>query len=115
MLHNLCRNDSSKCVLVCSRGGGGLLEKRMELVSELWENDIKVCSYNYNFFSFFLTTKSSNDICDCVFFNQAEFVPIVDPSPKEQYDYAKEHDIKCLIEMSEGSVKVILSRRYLFP
>ncbi|GKD86368.1 EIF-2-alpha kinase GCN2 isoform X1, partial [Tanacetum coccineum] len=71
------RNDSSKSVLVCSRGGGGLLEKRMELVSELWEDDIK-----------------------------AEFVPFVDPSPKEQYDYAKEHGIKCLIEMSEGSVKI---------
>ncbi|GJU33651.1 EIF-2-alpha kinase GCN2 isoform X1 [Tanacetum coccineum] len=61
------RNESSKSVLVCSRGGGGLLEKRMEL---------------------------------------AEFVPVVDPSPKEQYDYAKEHDIKCQIEMSEGSVKI---------
>nr|GEX49592.1 eIF-2-alpha kinase GCN2 isoform X1 [Tanacetum cinerariifolium]GEX51228.1 eIF-2-alpha kinase GCN2 isoform X1 [Tanacetum cinerariifolium] len=78
------RNESSKSVLVCSRGGGGLLEKRMELVSELWEDDIK-----------------------------AEFVPVVDPSPKEQYDYAKEHDIKCQIEMSEGSVKVILSRCYM--
>lgn len=77
------RNDSSKSVLVCSRGGGGLLEKRMELVAELWEDDIK-----------------------------AEFVPILDPSLTEQYEYASEHDIKCLIIISDtgvsqkGSVKI---------
>ncbi|KAI3503993.1 hypothetical protein L1887_32537 [Cichorium endivia] len=77
------RNDSSRSVLVCSRGGGGLLEKRMELVSELWEDDIK-----------------------------AEFVPILDPSLTEQYEYANEHDIKCLIIISDtgvsqkGSVKI---------
>ncbi|KAI3804430.1 hypothetical protein L1987_25968 [Smallanthus sonchifolius] len=77
------RNDSSKSVLVCSRGGGGLLEKRMELVAELWEDDIK-----------------------------AEFVPNLDPSLTEQYEYANEHDIKCLIIISDtgdsqkGSVKI---------
>ncbi|XP_071686022.1 eIF-2-alpha kinase GCN2 isoform X2 [Rutidosis leptorrhynchoides] len=77
------RSDSSKSVLVCSRGGGGLLEKRMELVSELWNEDIK-----------------------------AEFVPTLDPSLTEQYEYANEHDIKCLIIISDsdvsqkGSVKV---------
>ncbi|XP_023759388.1 eIF-2-alpha kinase GCN2 isoform X1 [Lactuca sativa] len=77
------RNDSSRSVLVCSRGGGGLLEKRMELVAELWEDDIK-----------------------------AEFVPILDPSLTEQYEYANEHDIKCLIIISDtgvsqkGSVKI---------
>lgn len=77
------RNDSSRSVLVCSRGGGGLLEKRMELVSELWEDDIK-----------------------------AEFVPSLDPSLTEQYEYANEHDIKCLIIISDtgvsqkGSVKI---------
>ncbi|KAL4567577.1 hypothetical protein LXL04_023165 [Taraxacum kok-saghyz] len=77
------RNDSSRSVLVCSRGGGGLLEKRMELVAELREDDIK-----------------------------AEFVPILDPSLTEQYEYANEHDIKCLIIISDtdvsqkGSVKI---------
>ncbi|XP_076899148.1 eIF-2-alpha kinase GCN2-like [Bidens hawaiensis] len=77
------RNDSSRSVLVCSRGGGGLLEKRMELVAELWEDDIK-----------------------------AEFVPSLDPSLTEQYEYANEHDIKCLIIISDtdvsqkGSVKI---------
>nr|XP_043628551.1 eIF-2-alpha kinase GCN2 [Erigeron canadensis] len=77
------RSDFSRSVLVCSRGGGGLLEKRMELVSELWEEDIK-----------------------------AEFVPILDPSLTEQYEYANEHDIKCLIIISDtdvsqkGSIKI---------
>ncbi|KAI3756674.1 hypothetical protein L1987_56496 [Smallanthus sonchifolius] len=77
------RNDSSRSVLVCSRGGGGLLEKRMELVAELWEDDIK-----------------------------AEFVPNLDPSLTEQYEYANEHDIKWLIIISDtgdsqkGSVKI---------
>ncbi|KAK9059086.1 hypothetical protein SSX86_021705 [Deinandra increscens subsp. villosa] len=69
------RNDSSRSVLVCSRGGGGLLEKRMELVAELWEDDIK-----------------------------AEFVPNLDPSLTEQYEYANEHDIKCLIILSDTGV-----------
>ncbi|KAJ0775558.1 putative protein kinase PEK-GCN2 family [Helianthus annuus] len=77
------RNDSSRSVLVCSRGGGGLLEKRMELVTELREDDIK-----------------------------AEFVPTLDPSLTEQYEYANENDIKCLIIISDtgvsqnGSVKI---------
>lgn len=36
------RNEASTSILVCSKGGGGLLEERMELVAELWENNIKV-------------------------------------------------------------------------
>lgn len=77
------RNDSSRSILVCSRGGGGLLEKRMELVAELWDDNIK-----------------------------AEYVPMLDPSLTEQYEYANEHDIKCLIIISDtgvsqkGSVKI---------
>ncbi|XP_024962899.1 eIF-2-alpha kinase GCN2 isoform X1 [Cynara cardunculus var. scolymus] len=77
------RNDSSRSILVCSRGGGGLLEKRMELVAELWEDDIK-----------------------------AQYVPLLDPSLTEQYEYANEHDIKCLVIISDtgvsqkGSVKI---------
>lgn len=77
------RYDASSSVLVCSRGGGGLLEERMELVAELWEENIK-----------------------------AEFVPMSDPSLTEQYEYANEHDIKCLIIITDagvsqtGSVKV---------
>jgi hypothetical protein len=27
---------------VCSKGGGGLLRERMEVVSELWDADVKV-------------------------------------------------------------------------
>ncbi|EXC26865.1 putative serine/threonine-protein kinase GCN2 [Morus notabilis] len=77
------RNDDSVSILVCSRGGGGLLEEWMELVAELWEENIK-----------------------------AEFVPKPDPSLTEQYEYASEHDIKCLVIIRDtgvahmGSVKV---------
>lgn len=28
-------------MLVCSKGGGGLLRERMEIVSELWDESIK--------------------------------------------------------------------------
>ena len=34
--------DSEIEVLVCSKGGGGLLRERMEVVSELWDADVKV-------------------------------------------------------------------------
>lgn len=77
------RNEASTTILVCSRGGGGLLVERMELVAELWEENIK-----------------------------AEFVPTPDPSLTEQYEYANEHDIKTLIILTDtgvsqtGSVKV---------
>ncbi|TQE11671.1 hypothetical protein C1H46_002707 [Malus baccata] len=77
------RNEVSNIVLVCSKGGGGLLKERMELVAELWEENIK-----------------------------AEFVPTPDPSLTEQYEYANEHDIKCLVIITDtgvsqkGSVKV---------
>jgi len=36
------RIEPSISVLVCSRGGGGLLTERMELVAELWKANIKV-------------------------------------------------------------------------
>lgn len=62
------RIDACPDILVCSRGGGGLLEERMELVAELWDQNIK-----------------------------AEFVPVCDPSLTEQYEYANEHSIKCLV------------------
>ncbi|KAI8012483.1 eIF-2-alpha kinase GCN2 [Camellia lanceoleosa] len=77
------RYDVSISVLICSRGGGGLLKERMELVAELWGENIK-----------------------------AEFVPMPDPSLTEQYEYANEHDIKCLVIITDtgvsqkGSVKV---------
>ncbi|KAH1220237.1 eIF-2-alpha kinase GCN2 [Glycine max] len=77
------RNEASINILVCSRGGGGLLVERMELVAELWEENFK-----------------------------AEFVPTPDPSLTEQYEYANEHGIKCLVIITDtdfsltGSVKV---------
>ncbi|XP_038885258.1 eIF-2-alpha kinase GCN2 isoform X2 [Benincasa hispida] len=77
------RNEGSTGVLICSRGGGGLLLERMELVVELWEEKIK-----------------------------AQLVPTPDPSLTEQYEYANEHDIKCLVIITDsgvsntGSVKV---------
>ncbi|KFK40246.1 hypothetical protein AALP_AA3G349200 [Arabis alpina] len=69
------RNEVSTSVLVCSRGGGGLLVQRMELAAELWEKSIK-----------------------------AEFVSTPDPSLTEQYEYANEHDIKCLVIITESGV-----------
>ncbi|OAY65734.1 putative serine/threonine-protein kinase GCN2 [Ananas comosus] len=69
------RIEPSISVLVCSRGSGGLLLERMEFVAELWQANIK-----------------------------AEFVPQPDPSLKEQYEYASDHDIKCLIIITEASL-----------
>uniref|UniRef100_J3LZ61 non-specific serine/threonine protein kinase n=1 Tax=Oryza brachyantha TaxID=4533 RepID=J3LZ61_ORYBR len=69
------RIEPSISVLVCSRGGGGLLNERMELVVELWEANIK-----------------------------AQFVPQEDPSLQEQYEYANDHDIKCLVFITEAGV-----------
>ncbi|CAN4120986.1 unnamed protein product [Withania somnifera] len=69
------RYDVFTNVLVCSRGGGGLLIERMELLAELWEENIR-----------------------------AEFVPLSDPSLTEQYEYANEHDIKCLVIITDTGV-----------
>ncbi|XP_010525998.1 PREDICTED: eIF-2-alpha kinase GCN2 isoform X2 [Tarenaya hassleriana] len=69
------RNEGNTSVLICSRGGGGLLVERMELAAELWEKNIK-----------------------------AEFVPTPDPSLTEQYEYASEHEIKCLVIITDSGV-----------
>ncbi|XP_078171959.1 protein kinase family protein isoform X2 [Carex rostrata] len=69
------RIEPGVIVLVCSRGGGGLLEARMEFVAELWQANIR-----------------------------AQFVPHPDPSLKEQYEYASEHDIKCLLIITEAGL-----------
>ncbi|XP_057815476.2 eIF-2-alpha kinase GCN2 isoform X2 [Cryptomeria japonica] len=77
-----CKSETGTSVLVCSRGGGGLLKERMEVVAELWSANVK-----------------------------AEFVCTPAPSLTEQYEYANEHGIKWLVIISEdlshtGSVKV---------
>lgn len=69
------RSEAYASVLVCSKGGGGLLEERMEIVVELWEANIK-----------------------------AEYVPSSDPSLTEQYEYANEHDIKWLVKITDSGV-----------
>ncbi|KAM3303594.1 eIF-2-alpha kinase GCN2 isoform X1 [Capsicum chacoense] len=69
------RYDVVTNVLVCSRGGGGLLIERMELLADLWEENIR-----------------------------AEFVPLRDPSLTEQYEYANEHDLKCLVIITDTGV-----------
>uniref|UniRef100_A0A803KTE7 non-specific serine/threonine protein kinase n=1 Tax=Chenopodium quinoa TaxID=63459 RepID=A0A803KTE7_CHEQI len=69
------RSEACAGVLVCSKGGGGLLEERMEIVVELWEANIK-----------------------------AEYVPSSDPSLTEQYEYANEHDIKWLVVITDSGV-----------
>ncbi|KAH9310730.1 hypothetical protein KI387_025765, partial [Taxus chinensis] len=76
------KTETGTSVLVCSRGGGGLLKERMEVVAELWDANIK-----------------------------AEFVCTPAPSLTEQYEYAHEHGIKWLVIITEdlshtGSVKV---------
>ncbi|KAL2920999.1 eIF-2-alpha kinase GCN2 [Bienertia sinuspersici] len=81
IIHHSCvhsrpaRSEASVSILVCSKGGGGLLEERMEIVVELWEANIKA---------------------DCV--------PSSDPSLTEQYEYANEHDIKCLVILTDSGV-----------
>jgi len=48
-------------------------------------------------------------------YHQAEFVPTPDPSLTEQYEYANEHGIKCLVIIADtdfsltDSVKVMSS------
>ncbi|KAG2567098.1 hypothetical protein PVAP13_7NG220600 [Panicum virgatum] len=71
----LSRIEPSISVLVCSKGGGGLLNERMELVADLWKANIK-----------------------------AQFVPQEDPSLQEQYEYASDHDIKCLVFITESGL-----------
>lgn len=50
---------------------------------------------------------------------QAEFVPLHDPSLTEQYEYANEHGIKCLVIIMDSSssqynyVKVSCARSLL--
>lgn len=39
---NCFRSDASTNILVCSRARGGLLMERMELVAELWQENLKV-------------------------------------------------------------------------
>lgn len=107
---NMNRNDIGTNVLVCSRGGGGLLFERMELVAELWEENIKV-SNPISFIYFFVFGHKYNFPKQ---YAQAEFVPLCDPSLTEQYEYASENDIKCLVVITDsgvsqnGSVKVRL-------
>ena len=79
----------------------------MELVAELWEKDLKVeehmqLSEKSSFFFFFSFLLIG-------FCQQAEFVPTTDPSLTEQYEYANEHDIKCLVIITDqtDSVKVM--------
>ncbi|CAI8616723.1 unnamed protein product [Vicia faba] len=78
------RNEASIKILVCSRGGGGLLVERMELVSELWRENFK-----------------------------AEYVPVPDPSLTEQYEYANERDIKCLVIITDAGFSLTDSVRHL--
>eukprot|EP00850_Spirogloea_muscicola_P003239 SM000013S26408 [mRNA] locus=s13:225121:235378:+ [translate_table: standard] len=59
--------------LVCSRGGGGLLKERMEVVAELWAGGVK-----------------------------AEYLSLLAPSLTDQYEYARQKHIKWLIIITEA-------------
>ncbi|GAB2265636.1 eukaryotic translation initiation factor 2-alpha kinase [Dionaea muscipula] len=69
------RSEARVPILICSKGGGGLLKERMELAAQLWSSSIN-----------------------------GEFVPSYDPSLTEQYEYANEHDIKCLVIITDSAV-----------
>ncbi|XP_073387701.1 eIF-2-alpha kinase GCN2-like isoform X2 [Physcomitrium patens] len=73
-------------VLVCSRGGGGLLAERMQVVAELWAANIK-----------------------------AEYMCSSAPSLTEQYEYAHEHGIKRLVIITEAdlTLRQIVKVRHL--
>lgn len=63
-------------VLVCARGGGGLLRERMALVAALWANHVR-----------------------------AEFLHAVSPSVTEQYQYAGVRGIKWLVMLEEARLR----------
>ncbi|CAI7897804.1 unnamed protein product, partial [Closterium sp. NIES-54] len=62
-------------VLVCARGGAGLLSERMEVSAQLWAAGIK-----------------------------AEYVCVRAPSLTEQYEYAHEHGIKWLVLLTDAGL-----------
>eukprot|EP00271_Cylindrocystis_brebissonii_P022999 TRINITY_DN917_c0_g2_i2.p1 TRINITY_DN917_c0_g2~~TRINITY_DN917_c0_g2_i2.p1 ORF type:complete len:836 (+),score=187.63 TRINITY_DN917_c0_g2_i2:294-2801(+) len=68
-------NAGAADVLVCSRGGGGLLTERMEVVAELWEGGIK-----------------------------ADYVCAVAPSLTEQYEYATACGIHFLVILGQAAL-----------
>ncbi|KAL3680389.1 hypothetical protein R1sor_023345 [Riccia sorocarpa] len=71
------RGEGAADVLVCSKGGGGLLEERMEIVNDLWTANIK-----------------------------AEYMCKEAPSLTEQYGYAQERGIKWLVIITEASLSL---------
>ncbi|CAI5464592.1 unnamed protein product, partial [Closterium sp. Yama58-4] len=64
-------------VLVCARGGAGLLSKRMEVSAQLWAAGIK-----------------------------AEYVCVRAPSLTEQYEHAHEHGIKWLVLLTDAGLHI---------
>jgi translation initiation factor 2-alpha kinase 4 len=96
------RIEHSISVLVCSKGGGGLLNERMELVAELWEANIKVCFQRHCSQGLVSSVILFRTVYSLICYYQAQFVPQEDPSLQEQYEYASDHDIKCLVFITEG-------------
>jgi translation initiation factor 2-alpha kinase 4 len=96
------RIEHSISVLVCSKGGGGLLNERMELVEELWEANIKVCYTEVMLQGSVGSVIPFPTVLIDFYYYQAQFVPQEDPSLQEQYEYASDHDIKCLVFITEG-------------
>ncbi|CAM6107497.1 unnamed protein product [Calypogeia fissa] len=69
--------DAAAEVLVCSKGGGGLLLERMEIVNDLWSANIK-----------------------------AEYLCSEAPSFTEQYEYAHDNGMKWLVIITEAALSL---------
>lgn len=61
-------------MLVCARGGGGMLKERMSLVNELWGAGIK-----------------------------AQILPAINPSLTQHFEYANNHRIQWLAMLEKTS------------
>eukprot|EP00892_Ulva_mutabilis_P002759 jgi/Ulvmu1/12484/UM009_0137.1 len=75
-----CRNGrplSAADVLVASRGGGGMLRQRMQVLQLLWQGDIS-----------------------------AETMHAVDPSLMEQYTHAKSRNMRCIVLLAQHQLEV---------
>ena len=89
-------------VLICAKGGGGLLRERMKLAAQLWEAGIKVRGYGPEDSSCILLTFDCDLRSKC---QQADYVGTRAPSLTEQYEEAHERGVKWLVIISDQYLK----------